>query len=269
MATTSNNWQQHLDYLFDAELQFRLTGAVRIATTMQRQPLDFPEQWTHGQVSVTYDEMALRQDQAEIAAALIQHSATLTMAVAVKDAIEALVPDLSSAVRRDGSTRLIDAVNDAIANNSDKPWRTTEQLVGTTYHIARLIRNAYAHAPFAPRWNINSAIRNITFSIPNVAELNTNGLHNTAFDWRHYGGLLSIYKLCRFARFEILGDTNRVRKSIPPRQNTLYQIGDLIVEKIEEIPDGYVQSDVPRNDDGSVDLGHGYRLVPSTEENAE
>jgi hypothetical protein len=267
--TSTSTWQQHLDHLFDAELQFRLTAAVRIATTMQRQPLDFPEQWTHGHASVGYDEMALRQDQAEFAANLIQHSATLTMAVTVKDAIEALVPDLSSAVRRDGSTRLIDAVDDAIANNSAKPWQTTEQLVGTAYHIARLIRNAYAHAPFAPRWMINSAIRNMTFSIPNVAELNTNGLHDTAFDWRHYGGLLSIYKLCRFTRFEILGDTNRLRKNIPDRQRTLYQVGDLIMEKIDEIPDGYVQSEVPRNDDGSIDLGHGYRAVPATQEDAE
>jgi hypothetical protein len=269
MTTTSTNWQQHLDYLFDAELQFRLTAAVRIATTMQRQPLDFPDQWTHGHVSVTYDEMSLRQDQAESAANLIQHSATLTMAVAVKDAIEALVPDLSAAVRRDGATRLISAVDDAIANNSNKPWHTTEQLVGTTYHIARLIRNAYSHAPFAPRWMINSAIRNMTFSVPNVAELNANGLHGTAFDWRHYGGLLSIYKLCRFTRFEILGDTNRVRKNIPTRQRTLYQLGDLIMEKVDEIPDGYVQAEVPRNDEGSVDLGHGYRAVPAGGDNAE
>lgn len=269
MTTTSITWKQHLDHLFAAELQFRLTAAVRIATTMRRQPLDFPEQWTHGYVSVAYDEMALRQDQAEIAANLIQHSATLTLAVVVKDAIEALVPDLSSVVRKNGSTRLIDAVDDAIANNLDKPWHTTEQLVATTYHIARLIRNAYAHAPFAPRWNINSAIRNMTFSIPNVAELNTNGLHDTEFDWRHYGGLLSIYKLCRFTRFEILGDTNRVRKNIPDRQRTLYQIGDLIAEKLDEIPDGYIQVEVPRNDDGSIDLGHGYRAVSTPKTDAE
>lgn len=53
-------------------LQFRLTSAVRLAVTGNRQPLDLPIEWTHGQHRVRYEEIALRQDQADFAAAFLQ-----------------------------------------------------------------------------------------------------------------------------------------------------------------------------------------------------
>jgi hypothetical protein len=232
---------------------------VRIAVTGQRQPLDFPEVWTHGFVSVRYEEMALRQDQAEIAAQLIQHSTTLTMAVAVKDAIEAVVPELSDAVRRQ---KLVDEVTRAIANSPSKPWNVPEEQVEAAYHISRLIRNAYAHSPFAPKWMIHEQIRDTTFSIPNVIRLYTRGLHGNNFDWQHYGGLLALYKLCRFTRFEVLGDEHRVRVNIPPRQRTLFQLGDLIMEQIDKVSEGYVPVAIQPDGDGSFDIGHGYKISP-------
>jgi len=259
---TTTERDKHIGYLFDAELQFRLTAAVRIAVTHKRQPLDFPQVWTHGNHSVTYDEMALRHDQAEYAAHVIQHSATLTMAVAVKDAIEVVAPDLSESVRRNGN-QILHAVNDAITAASPKSWSVTDDQVATAYHISRLIRNAYAHAPFAPRWMINSGIRDTVFSIPDVIELRARDLHDTEFDWRHYGGLLGLYQLCRFARFKILGDDCRRRQNIPVPQRTLYQQGNLIIEKIDEIPEGYVPGTIEPRPDGSIDLGHGHVLRPA------
>ena len=260
--TTTTERDKHIGYLFDAELQFRLTAAVRIAVTHERQPLDFPQLWTHGKYCVSYDEMALRQDQAEYAAHVIQHSATLTMAVAVKDAIEAVVPDLPDAVRRNGN-QILQAVDDAIANTSPKPWIVADDEVATAYHVSRLIRNAYAHAPFAPRWMINSGLQDTTFSIPDVIELRTRDLDDTDFDWRHYGGLLGLYQLCRFARFKILGDECKPRQNVPTPQRALYQQGNLIIEKIDEIPEGYVPVAVEPCPDGSIELGHGHILRPA------
>lgn len=257
---------EHIGYLFDTELQFRLTAAVRIAITGQRQPLDVPELWTHGKFSVSYDEIALRRDQAEYAAHVMQHSATLTMAVAVKDAIEAVAPTLSDSVRRNGQ-QILNAVLDGISNTNSKPWTVSDQEVATAYHVSRLIRNAYAHAPFAPRWMINTAIRSTVFNIPNVIEFNTDGLHGTNFDWRHYGGLLGLYNLCRFARFKILGDDFKPRENIPPRDRVLYQQGDMIMEKLDELPDGSVPVEVTPNPDGSIDLGHGHKLMPNRPDN--
>jgi hypothetical protein len=261
MSTSSNNWYDHLNHLFDAELQFRLAAAVRIAVTCERQPLDFPEEWSHGHVKVRYEDMSLRQDQAEIAAQVMQHSATHIMAVAVKDAIEAVAPALPDALKKQRATPL-EAVREAIAKSAQKPWKVTEDLVAAAYHVSRLIRNAYAHSPFAPRWSINSQLQNETFAIPNVIELRASGLHGKDFDWQHYGGLLALFQLCRFTRYEILGEERRERTNIPSRQRTIYQLGDMIMEQIDQIPAGYVRAVVTPNADGSIDLGHGYRIAP-------
>src|SRR3972149_9993617 len=85
--------EKHLGHLFTAELQFRLASAVRLATTKKVQPLDLPMEWTHGQYRVRYEEIAMRQDQADYAAFFLHRSATYLMAVAMKDAIRAVVPD--------------------------------------------------------------------------------------------------------------------------------------------------------------------------------
>ncbi len=251
--------EDHIRYLFDAELQFRVTSAVRIAVTEQRQPLDLPELWTHGKYEVRYEEIALRQDQAEYAAQIVQHSATLTMAVAVKDAIEAIAVDLSESVRR-YRNQIRRAVDEAIANTNPKPWTVPDDQVASAYHVSRLVRNAYAHAPFAPRWMINTELRDTVFVIPGVIELQTQGLHDTAFDWRHYGGLLGLYQLCRFTRFKILNDEFCPRQNIPPQQLVLFQQGDLILEKLDEVPDGAVPVSIEPDVDGKFDLGNGHKL---------
>lgn len=264
-SITPTEREKHIGYLFDAELQFRLTAAVRIAVTQDRQPLDFPQLWTHGKYSVSYDEMALRHDQAEYAAHVIQHSATLTMAVAVKDAIEAVAPNLPDAVYEKGN-QILQAVSDAIGNTQSKPWKVPDDQVATTYHISRLIRNAYAHAPFAPRWQINSGIRDHNFIVKDVIELRTRDLHGKSFDWRHYGGLLGLYQLCRFTRFNILGDKCKPRQNIPTPKRTLYQQGNLILEQLEKIPEGVVPVAIEPQPDGVIDLGHGHVLRPGNPE---
>lgn len=55
--------ERHIQQVFTAELQFRLASAVRLAVRGNRQPLDLPMEWTHGQHRVQYEETALRQDQ--------------------------------------------------------------------------------------------------------------------------------------------------------------------------------------------------------------
>ena len=52
--------EHHIQQLFTAELRFRLSSAVRLAVTGNRQPLDPPLEWVHGQHRVRYEEIALR-----------------------------------------------------------------------------------------------------------------------------------------------------------------------------------------------------------------
>lgn len=228
--------ETHIQNLFTAELQFRLASAVRIAVTGNRQPIDLPMEWTHGQHRVRYEEIALRQDQADYAACFLQRSATYLMAVAMKDAIRAVVSD---------------------------PKSSSDSDVRAAYQIARLIRNAFAHAPFSPTWSIDPNCRDTTFTVGNLITLDTTGLQGTPFDWHHYGGPLALYQLCRFVRTGILKDPAPTRKVVPVPGRVIYQQGDLILEKMDAIPPDAVQVDPKKRPDGGIELGGGHVLHPT------
>lgn len=195
----------HINYLFAAELQFRLASAVRFAVTMDNQPLDLPMEWSHGKHKVSYEEVALREDQADFAAWDMHRSATFIMAVAMKDAIKAAVQDPK------------------IATNPD---------VQAAYQISRLIRNAFAHNPFQPVWSIDPDCRNRTFEVHRIASLDTTNLQGVTFDWRHYGGPLAMLRLCRYVRFEILKDTKQTRQRIPTPKAIYRLQGNLLLRKV-------------------------------------
>src|SRR5262245_31947747 len=127
-----NARDDHIARLFTAELEFRLASAVRLATTKNVQPLDLPMDWTHGNHRFKYGQIALRPDQADYAACFLQRSATYLMAVAMKDAIVAVVRD---------------------------PKNSADSAVRSAYQVARLVRNAFAHAPFSPKWSIDPDCR--------------------------------------------------------------------------------------------------------------
>jgi len=225
--------QKQIDRLFTAELQFRLASAVRLATTLKLQPLDLPIEWTHGSHRVQYAEIALRQDQADFAACFLHRSATYLMAVAIKDAIRAVVPD---------------------------PKASTDSDARAAYQIARLIRNAFAHAPFLPTWSIDHDCQDKVFSIPDLIALDTTGLHGTPFDWRHYGGPLALFRLCRFVRITILKDPVTPRMVVPIPDNVLYQQGDLVLKKVDEISPSALPVEIELLPDGGTPLGGGHVL---------
>lgn len=194
----------HINYLFAAELQFRLASAVRFAVTMGNQPLDLPLEWSHGKHKVSYEEVALRNDQADFAAWNMHRSATFLMAVVMKDAIKAAVPD---------------------------PKNSTDPDIQSAYQISRLIRNAFAHNPFQPVWSVDPDCRNRKFEVRDIASLDTTNLQGVVFDWRHYGGPLAMLRLCRYVRFEILKDQKRARKPIPTPK-TIYALqGNVILRQ--------------------------------------
>ncbi len=193
-----------------AELQFRLAIAVRLATTLENQPLDVPTEWTHGKHRVLYEEIALRQDQADIAANYLKQTATYLMALAIKEAIKKIYADPK--------------------NHQDKN-------IVAAYQISRLIRNAFAHSPIRPIWHIDPDCRDRKFVVDDIITLNTKGLDGKPFDWRHYGGLLALFRLSKYVRIQLLGDTDIGKnRKIPPPRNIIYQQGNLILKKIDELP---------------------------------
>jgi hypothetical protein len=206
-TNTVSEREKHIAFLFAAELQFRLASAVRIATLFESQPLDLPTVWTHGRHLVKHKEIALRQDQAEYAAFFLQRAATYLMAVAVREAIPKLLPDYER-----------------------------NQVSKSAYRIAYEIRNAFAHGPFSPTWKLNRHSKDQVFKVPRVISLDTHNLDGKPFDWRDYGGPLALLRLCRFVRIKLLGDRQRKRWNAPEPRLAIYQIGDLILRKVDSIP---------------------------------
>ncbi len=198
----------HIGKLFAAELQFRLASAVHLATTLNIQPLDLPHEWTHGKHRVRYNEIALREDQADFAAHTLHQSASFLMAVAVRDAMVAAISDPK---------------NDP---NAD---------IRGAFQVARLIRNAFAHSPFDPVWSIDPDCRDQVFAVTDVISLDTTGLQGVQFDWRHYGGPLALLRLCHFVRFEILKDPGKrpSEREVPPPGRRYYQQGNLIFREVK------------------------------------
>ncbi len=193
-----------------AELQFRLAVAVRLATTLENQPLDAPTEWTHGKHRVSFEEITLTKDQADIAANYLKQTATYLMAITIKEALKKIFTE---------------------------PKNHSDRNIVAAYQISRLIRNAFAHSPIRPVWQIDPECRDKEFIIDEVISLNTKELDQQPFDWRHYGGLLALFRLSKYVRIQLLGDTDIGKnRKIPPPKNVIYQQGDLILKKIDELP---------------------------------
>jgi hypothetical protein len=224
----------HVQHLRLAELQFRLASAVRLGTTIKTQPLDLPIEWSHGEHSVRGSEIALSVDNADHAAWSLHRSATFLMAVAMKDAILAVIPD---------------------------PKTTTNADVRSAYQISRLIRNAFAHGPFDPIWSFDSNCLEV-FSVRNIIKLDTRGINGQRFDWRHYGGPLALLRLSQFVRAEILRDAEPPSPVVPMPKRIFIQQGDLIFEKVDEIPPDAIPVAIERLPDGGLPLGGGRVIYP-------
>lgn len=193
-----------------AELQFRLAVTVRLATSLGTQPLEVQTSWSHGKHVVTYEEIVLTKDQADISADHLKRTATYLMSLTIKEALQRTYGD---------------------------PKTHSNQDVVAAYQISRLIRNAFAHSPVNPAWNILPECRQKIFTIKDVISLDTTDLHRKPFDWRHYGGLLALFRLSKFVRIGLLGDMDTgTNRSIPKPQKKIYQQGDLILAQIDKLP---------------------------------
>jgi hypothetical protein len=226
--------EEIIEQVFAAELQFRLASAVKLATTMKKQPLDLPIEWVHGKHRVKYNEVALRYDQADYAAWHLQESATFLMMTEIKNAIVAVVP--------------------SVQNHSDKN-------ITNAFQIARFIRNAFTHHPFKPVWSIERKYQNKKFIVTDIIELDTTDLNAKSFDWRHYGGPLALLKLSNYVRFEILKDKGKKpsERKLPPPKSHYIQQGNLILRKVKKIPKNAKKISIKK--DKAIDLGGGHKLI--------
>jgi hypothetical protein len=232
--------EAHIHHLRAAEGQFRLATAVRLAVTLGEQPLDLPLRWSHGQHTVRYSDIALTKDAADFAAWNLQRSATFLMASAALEAIRAVIPS---------------------------PKSSPDAEVAASYQIARMVRNAFAHNPFNPAWRIDADCVGRVFELPGRITLDCTDIDGKPFDWRHYGGPLALLELARYVRKDLLNDSLAPEEVIPLPGNVYIQQGDLILKRVDSIPEG---AQVLKPDaDGVIDLGGGHTIRPTAPQTEE
>ncbi len=201
----------HTQLLKLAEQQFRFACTAHFALASGTLSLDVPIEWTFGRHRTSYQEFALRPDQAEYAAPALEYVSTFTMASAIAEAIKDCVPD--------------------VPKNSDIK-------IVSAFRIARLLRDAFAHGMLRPVWQIKAACRNQTVAIPDVIAIDTTDLNGKVFDWRHYGGHLAVWRFSQWVRFNVLDDMPPVDRVEPARPKIeAYQEGRAIFKKVSGPPE--------------------------------
>jgi hypothetical protein len=76
-------------------------------------------------------------------------------------------------------------------------WRSWQW---SASRIAWLLRNAFAHNPFAPTWKVHGQHDNQTYAVKDVIVLKTSGLNGQLLKRSHGGGPLALLRLLQFTK---------------------------------------------------------------------
>jgi hypothetical protein len=174
IARALSDYSEKLDYdmirllLHDASIHLKLVFGL----TATRPHVSYLDTFSYGGLVARHDELSLTATEEERAFAALEHSATYLSAVQVHTALEAV---------------------------HSAPFHIAEADIGSAFQIARLLRNAFAHNPFNPVWEIRGVWQERQFVVPDVITLDTTGLHGTSVCREHYGGPIAILRLIEYA----------------------------------------------------------------------
>ncbi|HEY7329841.1 MAG TPA: hypothetical protein VH592_19560 [Gemmataceae bacterium] len=166
------NRSRYIRSLDIAAMQFKL--AIQVAGAAHSGTL--PQQcvgMVYGGLSIGKDALKLEPNDAALASTALQHCATFALAVAVDTALEQTIPDRF---------------------NSQDP-----KIVAAA-RIARIIRNAFTHDPFYPRWVCTNPNHIGQFAIPDVITIDTTIVNGQSVEWTHYGGPLALLRFLRHSQ---------------------------------------------------------------------
>jgi hypothetical protein len=175
------NHYQYLCSLDLAALQFKFAlqaeGAAHAPIWFKRTApelsVPFPQKLAgmgYGKHHINGDDLRLSEDDLALASNTLKHCAIFTIAVVIDSAFENIVPDRFS---------------------------TSNEDIRIAARIARILRNAYTHDPFFPKWNCTNRNHIGSFIIPNVIAIDTTVVNGQEVEWQHYGGPLALLLFLR------------------------------------------------------------------------
>lgn len=174
LAMKSSWGHTYSDLLLFAELQYKLALAVETtATSSNDLHLNYLSTFSYGKHVIKERELMLTKENEKQASTLLVHSATYLLIVQLDKFLDKVLPETLKQ-------------NDADLNCA---WR-----------ISHLVRNAFAHDPFAPIWTVSKRDRNRTYRVGNIISLDTSGLEGKPVLREHYGGPLALLKLVQYIR---------------------------------------------------------------------
>jgi hypothetical protein len=158
--------------LIEACAFFKLSVGVEIGLLSGRMKLRLPEAYSWGRVLLHAKDFRVSKTHVELAPALFQHVATYVLAA-----------QLDTFLMTFGKAR----------------FRHANEEVRSVSWVARLIRNAFAHDPFHPKWEVPREAANRVYEVANFLKLDTHGLDGRFVRREHYGGPLALLRLSELA----------------------------------------------------------------------
>ena len=202
--------EEHARHLRDAERQFKLMISVRTAVSLRTQPRTVPQVVTFGQVRMDSRDLRLSLESADLAAASLEHAATLALCIV---AAQAMADTVSDEQRSDAA-------------------------INAAFEISRLLRNAYVHQPMRPVWRVGAGCRTV-YEVPGVIRLDASALDGVEVTWQSYGGHLVLLRLSEWIRSNLLNDTKRDVADEPAAgEPVVHQQGRMLLRMLDAIPLG-------------------------------
>lgn len=152
-----------------AETLFKLSFGIHSSENFD---LYFPN-FSWGKHLALKQELKLSKKQKEIAPLLLRHVAVYILAT-----------QLDSILGKTFNNRF----QEKRKNIKNASW------------IIRLIRNAFTHNPFYPKWQFYNECNNHIFEVNKIIQLKTANLHGQVVKREDYGGPLALLRLSSFIR---------------------------------------------------------------------
>lgn len=160
-----------------AEMQYKLAVAVAASCNTRGLSIRYLDAYSAYNVSAVKKDLSLTKPQERFASTALEYSATYLMVVQMDTAL----------LTTFGPARL-DHVEDEVKSASRIAW---------------LLRNAFAHNPFAPTWKIYGQYVDQMYTVEGVITLRTSGLNGQLLNQKHYGGALSLLRLLQFIKLVV------------------------------------------------------------------
>jgi hypothetical protein len=164
----------HFDLLQTAEVHYKLAlGVSSTVASSDGLSLSYLQEFTFDKHRLEGHELSLNKEQERFAAQALEHCATYLMAVQMDKALQDLVPNR---------------------------FQHADEEILSASCIVRLIRNAFAHNPFAPKWQIYNEHKDRIYRVEGIIELDTSTLHGKFMRRGDYGGPLALLSLLKFVQ---------------------------------------------------------------------